>query len=408
VVFEATFLADACTAKADILVRGQEGWTIKEVKSALQDSEQLHDLIDDVAYTAMVAQASGLKVEKCCLLLVSRGYRQGMPPQDLFVDADVTEHVEGRLDDFRVDLKRIIAAVERTRPPKARLIAACRNCEFFNTECVGQRLAHPITEIPRLRKDRLEDLAAQDAWEIASVPDGFPLSDAQRIAVQCVKTGREHVGPSLLGDLANVEWPAVYLDFETVATALPLYPGVAPYEQVTTQFSVHLCDEPGHVVAHHEYLADPARDCRRELAERLLEVLSNEGGIIVYHAAFERGQLARLAELFPDLAPRLASAISRLFDLKEVIGQSYYNPELRGSFSIKRVLPVLVPDLSYEGLPINDGDTAMSKFGRMAIGQYDRGQVAEIRQQLLEYCGLDTLAMVELHRRLLEISATAP
>jgi len=155
-------------------------------------------------------------------------------------------------------------------------------------------------------------------------------------------------------------------------------------------------------------LADPARDCRRELAERLLEVLSNEGGIIVYHAAFERGQLARLAELFPDLAPRLASAISRLFDLKEVIGQSYYNPELRGSFSIKRVLPVLVPDLSYEGLPINDGDTAMSKFGRMAIGQYDRGQVAEIRQQLLEYCGLDTLAMVELHRRLLEISATAP
>jgi hypothetical protein len=144
------------------------------------------------------------------------------------------------------------------------------------------------------------------------------------------------------------------------------------------------------------------------LAENLLAVLGDQGSVIVYHAAFERGQLARLADLFPDLAPRLEAVIARLLDLEVVIRRGYYHPEFRGSYSIKRVLPVLVPNLSYDGLPIGDGDTAVTKFARMALGQYDSDQAAETRRQLLRYCHLDTLAMVELHRRLLEIAATQP
>jgi Domain of unknown function(DUF2779) len=128
----------------------------------------------------------------------------------------------------------------------------------------------------------------------------------------------------------------------------------------------------------------------------------------VYHAAFERDQLAGLAELLPDLASRLKPVIGRLFDLEVVIRRGYYHPRFRGSYSIKRVLPVLVPELSYQGLPIGDGDTAVAKFARMALGQYSSEDAAEIRQQLLTHCHLDTLAMAELHRRLLEITATTP
>jgi hypothetical protein len=212
----------------------------------------------------------------------------------------------------------------------------------------------------------------------------------------------------LSGDLADVSWPAAYLDFETVATTVPLYQQVAPHEQVTTQFSSHRCDRPGHVVAHHEFLADPARDCRRELAEDLLAVLGDQGSVIVYHAAFERGQLAKLTNLYPDLAAQLNGVIGRLFDLEVAIRRGYYHPAFRGSYSIKRVLPVLVPSLGYESLPIGDGETAVTKFARMALGQYDSDQAAEIRCQLLRYCHLDTLAMVELHRRLLEIAAAQP
>jgi len=407
-IFEAAFQGDGCTTRADMLVRGNGGWTVKEVKSALVTSEPPVELVDDVSYTVMVARKAGLPVARSSLFLISRDYRLGMPPQNLFVEIDVTEAVEARLPEFAAKLEQIQAILSQPEPPPASLIPACRSCEFFATECLGHNLEHPITEIPRLHRNRLAALAEQGIFEILSVPDAFPLSDAQRIAVASIQTGREYVGPSLSGDLTNVDFPAAYLDFETVATAIPLYPGVAPYEQVTTQFSVHICDQPGHVVAHHEFLADPSRDCRRELAENLLAILGNHGSVIVYHAAFERGQLARLAELFPDLAPGLNVVIARLVDLEVVIRRGYYAPAFRGSFSIKRVLPVLVQNLSYKGLPIGDGDTAVAKFARMSLGQYDSDQAAEIRSQLLRYCRLDTLAMVELHGKLLEIAAAQP
>jgi hypothetical protein len=407
-IFEAAFRWNDCTTRADLLVRENRGWTIKEVKSALADGEPPDELVNDVAYTVMVARGAGLPVERCSLLLLSRDFRLGMLPEELFVEIDVTQKVEARLSDFAASLEQIKAALSQPAPPPASLIAACRSCDFFGTECLGRTLNHPVIEIPRLHRNRLAALADRGIVEISAVSDNFPLSNTQRIAVSCVKTDREYIGPSLSVSLAKMQWPASYLDFETVATAIPLYPGVAPYEQITTQFSLHRCDKPGHVVAHHEFLADPSRDCRRELAENLLAVLGDQGSVIVYHAAFERGQLARLADLFPDLAPRLEAVIARLLDLEVVIRRGYYHPEFRGSYSIKRVLPVLVPNLSYDGLPIGDGDTAVTKFARMALGQYDSDQAAETRRQLLRYCHLDTLAMVELHRRLLEIAATQP
>ena len=252
--------------------------------------------------------------------------------------------------------------------------------------------------------NRLAQLVEADTLEISSVPRDFPLSAAQAIAVECVKSGREYVGPTLREDLAKIQWPAAYLDFETVLTAVPLYPNVAPYQQVTTQFSIHVCDEPDHVIRHHAYLADPARDCRPELADKLLKALHGTKSVIVYHASFERGRLSDMADLFQDLKPQLQDVIDRLFDLEVVIRSDYYHPGFRGSYSLKRVLPVLVPELSYEGLAIGDGGTAVARFARMALGQYDTEETAAIRKQLLAYCELDTMAMVRLHQRLLEIS----
>ena len=132
-----------------------------------------------------------------------------------------------------------------------------------------------------------------------------------------MKSGSEYVGPTLREDLAKIQWPAAYLDFETVLTAIPLYPYVAPYQQITTQFSIHVCDEPGHVIRHDEYLAYPTRDCQRELAEKLLEALHGTKSVIVYHASFEKGRLSDLADLFQDLKPQLQDVIDRLVDLSD-------------------------------------------------------------------------------------------
>jgi hypothetical protein len=199
-LFEATFRWGDCTARVDLLVRGQKGWIVKEVKSALDGTSQIDKLIDDLTYTVMVAQGSGLVVEGCCLLLLSRDYRLGMPPPNLFVETDATQEVKARLPEFVASLEQIKAALYQSTPPPARLIGSCRRCEFLTTECIARNLQHPITQIPRLHKNRLAQLTEADVVDILSIPDDFPFSKSQRIIFESVKAGREYVHHTLLDD----------------------------------------------------------------------------------------------------------------------------------------------------------------------------------------------------------------
>ena len=140
--------------------------------------------------------------------------------------------------------------------------------------------------------------------------------------------------------MGAISFPTYNLDFETVQTAIPLYSDIAPYAQIPTQYSIHICSSPGQIECHFDYLADPLKDCRRELAENLLHDCGNEGSIIVY-TSFEKTKIMGLAELFSDLASSLESLVIRLVDLNAIISKHLYRPEFHGSSSIKRVLPVL-------------------------------------------------------------------
>ena len=210
------------------------------------------------------------------------------------------------------------------------------------------------------------------------------------------------MSPTLKTELSRVQWPAYYLDFETVMTALPLYPDTAPYTQVPTQYSVHICSALGKVVTHKEFLApDPTKDCRRLLAEQLVADLGSQGSVLAYHAAFKSTVIKNLAAMYPDLAPSLNAIIARMLDLEAFVLGGFYHPRFHGSSSIKVVLPVMVPTMSYSGLAIGDGDAAVAQFARMAKGQCGVEESKELRKALLTYCEQDTLAMVKLHEQLI-------
>lgn len=198
-----------------------------------------------------------------------------------------------------------------------------------------------------------------------------------------------------------MSWPAYYLDFETVMTAIPLYPDIAPYTQIPTQYSIHVCSKPGDITNHSEYLADPSKDCRRELARKLLYDLRGKGSIIAY-GNFEKVVINSLAELYPDLSEKLQDLTSRMVDLEGIIRKNFYHPDFCGSTSLKSVLPVLAPDLSYDDLEIADGDSAMAAFAYLALSRYQAKEAEVVKRNLLEYCKRDTLAMVKLHQRLTE------
>jgi hypothetical protein len=400
VIFEATVRIDGYTAKADILIRAGGGWRLLEVKSSLHDDEGAKDEhLDDLAYTSMVLLKSGVKLASAELMLLNRDYRLGQPDSNLFIASDHTADVLQTVADRDRLWNSIRVAVTSAKRPKPTPIFDCRHCDFFASDCLGKGVAHSIFELPRLSETKFRGLCDLNTLTIAAIPASFGLTDNQRRVADVIQTGKPWCDKAALIDLLQlVRWPAYYLDFETVMTAIPLWPDIAPHEQVVTQYSIHVCDKPGKTIAHREYLADHTRDCRRELAERLIADLGDNGSIITY-SQFEKTQINGLAKRFPDLAPALKKCVGRLYDLEKVFSQAMCHPDFCGRTSIKVTLPALVPDMTYKGLSIADGDCALASFAKMASGRCSQAEVNQIRADLLAYCQQDTLAMVRLHER---------
>jgi len=396
-LFEGAFVASGFSARADVLVRNDGGWHLIEVKSGVNDRA---DYIDDMAHTVLAAGACGLGINGVSLLLVSRDFRLGMPDEALFSEVDHTEEVLGRVEELRPLLPQIEAMTRAPEKPEPYLTLQCRGCDVFR-QCVGQGIENHVFDLPRLSQSRFDELTEHGIVRIEGIPDGLGLTERQIRVKDCVQSGEPYVSAELEGDVARVAWPAYYLDFETVMTAIPLYPDIAPYAQIPTQYSVHLCSGIGEVVAHREYLADPARDCRRELAERLLHDLGAEGSIIAY-STFESAIINGLARLFPDLSGGLGALRERIVDLEAMIRRDYYHPRFHGSTSIKVTLPVMVPAMSYRGLRIADGDSAAAAFAYLAMEKDPDPETT--KKNLIRYCKQDTLAMVKLHERLIQIA----
>jgi hypothetical protein len=205
--------------------------------------------------------------------------------------------------------------------------------------------------------------------------------------------------------LEELRYPLYFLDFETMATAVPIFDHSRPYQQLVFQYSLHIQDTPNAPVRHVEYLAeaDPEIDPRRGFVKQLIKDCGTDGDIIVYNIGFERGKIRDAIEQFPTHRSELENILSRLKDLMIPFQQKwYYTPEMKGSYSIKKELPVLVPKLSYKDQEIQEGGMASLRFTQMVLGTF-KGDVEQIKKALLEYCQLDTLAMVKILERLYSI-----
>jgi len=398
IILEGTFLIDGFVARADILKRKGDSWHMIEVKSSMNDKEEF---IDDMAYTALVIDHSGFNISKASLLLISKDFRLGMKNEDLFVEIDHTGEVLDRIEVFKPFWEPIEKITRKSVKPEPELRFECRKCGLFD-ECLGKDIDDHIFDIPRLSQSKFDQLIELGIVCIKAIPDGFPLTENQARVRECVQTKNPFVGGSLKSELTSISWPAYYLDFETFMTAIPLYPDIAPYTQLPTQYSIHKCSDVGLIAGHLEYLADPSKDCRKELAQNLINNLREDGSIIIY-SSFEKAVINGLGRLYTDLSEKLNSLVGRMIDLGAIIGKNYYHPDFHGSTSIKVTLPVLVPEMSYDNLEIADGDSAMAAFAYLALGKYkETKEIESVKRNLLEYCKQDTLAMVKLHQRLAE------
>jgi hypothetical protein len=240
---------------------------------------------------------------------------------------------------------------------------------------------------------------------IRDIPDDYPLNERLRRVCTSVQTGEPWYGPDLGEQLALLKYPLYFMDFESTNPAIPRFAGMRPYDQIPFQWSVHVLREPGAEVEHHEFLATDASDPRREFITSLCKVIGGRGSIVVYFQPFEEQRLSDLAAWLPEFSGRIKKIQRRLWDLLPVMRNHVYHSAFAGSYSLKDVLPALVPQMTYAGMQVAEGQGAGIAWESLVRGGLDEVEREKTRKALLDYCGQDTLAMVRLTEKLRVVSA---
>ena len=255
-----------------------------------------------------------------------------------------------------------------------------------------------ILDFALYRKQERFELYHAGTRQIADIKDWKALKFPYNNVAECHVNNSLYLEPEpLKGFMKQVKYPLYFLDFETARWAVPQYQNTSPYEQIPFQYSLHVIKKKNAKPQHLAYLAKPGEDFRRGLLTLLLRDLGQQGTVFAYSVGFERSRLNGLALMFPEYEPQINAVIERLMDLALPFSRKWwYDPRFEGRYSIKKVLPAIAPHLSYDNLPIGNGEDASISFMQMVAhleADWDKQ-----REDLLNYCRLDTWAMVELYR----------
>ena len=417
-IFEAAFEFENIRIRVDILERLDAGWGLREVKSSTSASEEKGH-VDDVALQLYVLKGAGVDVGSVELIHVNNEYRldeDGIRWGEMLLRRDLTLEANERLAEVSGRVDEMFAILDRSDAPEVYATKAlCSKpwrCDYFD-HCMATKPDDWVGLLYKIHPNRLAALRAQGIESILDIPSDFELPDKQAIALDCLASGEIWASDDLKQALKAFGPPAYYMDFETMAPGIPAYPGTRPYETVPCQFSVHYLDEDG-VLSHAAFLADGEKHPGREFAEALIHAMDRTDiPVVVYNQGFELGVLDALRQMFPDLAEEIGTLMKNVVDLLPLVRDHVCHPGFitkrslnAGTYSIKNVLPALVPSMSYASLEgVAEGGEASRVLAALAHGVYEGREADDYRQQLLDYCEQDTLAMVEIQRALEALAA---
>jgi predicted RecB family nuclease len=398
-IFEAAFENGGVLARVDVLQRRRDGrWRLIEVKSTA-DLKEEH--LDDVAIQYRVLSRSGIDVASCHLAHVNRNYVFSggcIDARRFFRIRNLTRKVVRLQPMLTFQLRSEFRVLAMPKAPDLPVGSHCTTpvtCEFFDL-CNPFRRSDHIGHLPRIHASAMEELEEMGVESIHDIPDDFELSEIQRRAAMCVQTGEPWFSPEIGKELGGLKYPISFMDFETVNPAIPRFPGMRPYDQLPFQWSVHVQRRPKVEPEHYEFLATDTSDPGREFISSLCDALGESGNIVVYNQQFESQRLSDLAGWLPVFAGRIKKIQRRLFDLLPVVRNHVYHPAFAGSYSLKAVLPALVPDMTYEGMAVANGQDAGLAWESLVRNTVDTVERGRIEKALRAYCGQDTLALVRL------------
>ncbi len=390
-LYEAAFTFQGIRTRIDVLRRnGWQGFDLVEAKSTTSVKPE-H--VTDVAIQVYAAEGCGVRIDRAYLMYINKAYVYQGGDHDLeqlFTLEDVSDRARAFVaESVPNDLDRMWEALQLDHAPDIAVGLHCTSphrCSFYG-HCHQDEPEQPITDLPRLKRGDYERLKASGIREIGGIPPDFP--GAAETAWLAARASR-------LGEIA---FPAAFLDFETVGPAVPVYVVTRPYQRVPFQWSMHVLDA-GRRLSHASFLNGDAEDPRERFITGLLEAVPIEGSIVAY-SPYEKTMMRELAEGFPHHKDGLLALCDRVVDLLKLVRGGYYHPGFNGSYSLKSVLPALVPDMDYADLDVQDGMAASMAYARMTAADAPASEKASIRQALLAYCERDTEAMVRIYNKLL-------
>ena len=360
------------------------------------------DHISDLAFQAIVLEHAGVKVGRTFIVHLDKEYvRSGaLDVEAMFVKDDSSQQVAERRAQISGLMEGARAYLNREDEPSGgcdcHYLGRSRHCTTFafSHPEVPSYAVHDIVRIGSSTK-KLADLVEHRIFALDDVPHDFELGEAQANQVRVHKSRKPEVAHDRVeAALAEYAYPLYFFDYETFAPATPAFDGFSPYQRIPFQFSLHILREPGGALEHVEYLHEVLSDPSVQVGELLSEHIAPGEAVVVWHAPFERGVNADIAERMPLFASAIERINGQLRDLEKIFTEQHYvHPGFRGRTSIKNVLPVLCPELSYGGLTIKEGATASNEWWRMVGPTTDVAEKSTIAKALREYCALDTFAM---------------
>jgi len=406
VVFQMRAEANGMLAITDIAVHQSTKNTLAlfEVKAATSvKKEHYHDL----AFQRMVFEHAGYKISGTYLVHVNKDYWTG-PTVDhceLLVIEDITADVEELMKTTRNTAPKALKWLNGS-PPKKRITTGCSKkgkCPFIHLH-YPDFPSYSIFNISRIGAKKIKQLVEADILDIGQVPEDFKLSAKQRQQVDIAQEDEIIIKRSSVRKvLSKLIYPLYYLDYESFSFVVPPQAGYKTYQQMVFQYSLHVQEKPGGKVTHHEYILKNKNESVENLVKNLQKNIGTKGNIIVWNASFEKGRNKEMAALFPAYADFLATVNDRMYDLRVPFQKGYYqHPDFKGKTSLKSVLPVLSPEISYNDLNIQNGMIATIKWHHATDGRLSKKEQKQTFQDLLKYCDLDTFAMVKILEALRE------
>ncbi len=401
-IFEATFEYDDILVRVDVLLPDETGgWRAIEVKAstAVKDYYVLDCAIQD-----WVMRHAGLSVTAFSLAHVDNQFvfAGGGDYKGLLVEEDLTQKirtVEPTVADLVLSARGSVAGPE----PGIPVGMQCGKpyvCQFVDY-CWPMGAEYPVSGLGG-SKAKLGDYVALGCEDIRDVDVDNITADTQLRIHRVTCGGAPEVLDGARRTLQSLPYPRYYLDFETIAPAVPIWPGTRPYAAMPVQWSCHIDDGSGdgsaETMRHKEFLDLSGEPPMRALTEAMIACLGDGGPVLMY-TSYEKTVINALIDRFPDLAAPLRRIVERLFDLHPVVKNNYYHPKMLGSWSIKAVMPTIAPQMDYSKLEgIKEGTAASDGFIEAIAADTTQQRKAELEEQLLRYCKFDTEAMVEIVR----------